>query len=363
MTATPVLEERTVINRVDLVELLKRVEPALSAKNFIEVFSCFCFKKQTVTAFDDIVAISSPCHLEVEGGLRGKVLIDFVHAARGVDVAVEVGEDGNEAVIRSGRSRLTMPLLGMDDFIFEFPETPGVELPVTEEFLNAFGQCLLSVGTDPSHPWRLGVTVSFDQTGVTFYSSDTTTITTRRLEMPVAKKLVGRSFIFPPRFSELLAGLAKREEADVIIVDDDWVEARFKSQLRLWSKTVKAVEVERYTEMLATLDEARASRKVPKGFIAALDRALVVLSSRSEHGQLTEFTVADGKMKLFTKSPIGEVRDSFKLPEHPDVAVKAPPDRIKRAIEFATRMGIHERCIVLEDDSGYRYLVSVITPD
>src|SRR5688572_3377387 len=139
------------MKRLELIEVLKKVAPALAAKDLVPAMSCFFFDGKLVSAFDDILAISAPMPTDFKGGLRGHLLLDFLSASRAPEVEFLV--EGEEMTVKAGRSKLKIPIVPLDDFKFEWPKVKSEGLKLDETFFKALNQVLPSMGRDPSNPW------------------------------------------------------------------------------------------------------------------------------------------------------------------------------------------------------------------
>ena len=89
------------MKRRQLADILRRVEPALSKKDYIPIFTCFCFDGETVTAHDGTLTMQAPCPWDVKGGVDGGVLNFLRHRQTEQDVIAI--SDGDGVVIRLGQ--------------------------------------------------------------------------------------------------------------------------------------------------------------------------------------------------------------------------------------------------------------------
>lgn len=339
------------MKRVELVAALKRVEPALATHELIPVFTCFRFDGKTVVAYDDVVGLRVACAFPFQGGVAGRVLVDFLSAARGKDLSVtttKAGEnDGDHSTnfeLKVGRAKLKVPVVPLEDFLFKFPATKGAdEVEVDEEFVAALERASSSMGKDPVHPWRFGVTVRFQNDSVLFYSTDN--VSAGKVVMPY-KGLGGvRSTILPPRFVELLVKSMADDTVDHLYLGKGWAQADFRSGMRLMSRTVDQVEVKAYEKLFSSVDDAAKDIEVPNGFENALNRALVVLGHLKDEEKAMIMTVKEGKLRLNALSAIGEVNDLLRVPGHPDVTITASPEQLKKALPYVNHFRIFNGCV------------------
>jgi len=351
------------MQRSKLVEVLARVQPALSTKDFIPVFSCFCFKDKKVYAYNDIIAIRAPIDMELEGGIRGKVLLDFMKASTSNEVELVQGNVGGVTVKAGKGSKLKLPIVDSGEFIFKFPdytEDDLIEIELTKDVLASFRRCIVSMGYDPAHPWRLGVSVKITGTKLTMYASDNTTMAR---SLVAAKNNVEDEvvIVLPPRFCELLIAGANRDKAEMLYVSDSWVVATFESGAELFAKTIGAPNIDAFERQFGEVESEGAIETVdlPSNFGPTLDRALVVLATDPDkHAKLT---VSDGQLGVFSHSAYGEVDDHISLPEHDDLSVMCAPELLRRGLDHVGGMSILDgQCVYFEGDM-FTYLVAVVT--
>jgi DNA polymerase III sliding clamp (beta) subunit (PCNA family) len=353
------------MNRTELLNTLKQVEPALATKDFIPVYACLCFTGKTVFAYDDVVALEAPLDGKTVGGVRGRLLLDWLGASRARELEVTQEKEG-ELLIKAGRAKLTAPLCGVDDFVFEWPKEDKADVSTLElkpEVRSALQKASVSMGSDPSHAWRCGVTMEVLADALVFYSSDNKTASKVSCKFSSPKKAVGKKVLLPPRFCELLINIGAGDKPEKLMFTSEWVETIFKSGVRLFSRCMDAVKLKTYEKIFTqTIDAENAPKMVaiPKGFEQALERALVV--ARFAEDPHTELTVKDGKMVMKTKSPAGDVRDSCDVGNHPDATERLAAEFIQRALPYADKFCIvpGKSCFALRG-SGFKHLISVVS--
>lgn len=325
------------MERAALAEILKQVQPALSTKDMIPVFTCFCFDGKTVTAFDDIIAIQAPCSFEVTGGVRGATLLAFLRASGAKEVTVTEGKE--ELVFKLGAAKLTLPVVSPDDFVFSFPDdSKASSVPITGDLITSLEKALVSMGMDPSHPWRMGITLAFDEGKVWLYSSDNMTASRAQVAVKVPEKLVGKSVVMPPKMASLLPTMAKREKEGELWVTTKWLEARWQSGTRLFARAVDGVDVSQFEglfEQMLPKGYMKKAIDLPKGIDRRLERALVVLENTPD--KISTFQIEDDRLYMLTHSNLGEAKDVVACTGHDPVKVLCSPDLIKRGLVHCTR--------------------------
>lgn len=346
------------MKRSEFVEILRKVEPALSSKDAVPVQSCFCFDGTTVLAYDDVVAMQAPCKVDLAGGLKGKVLLPFLQTSRAkeVELATADGDGVREVSIKAGRSRLKLPLVDDSDVSFKFPSGKGAtEVKPGADFKAALARALVSLGEDPAVGWMFGVTLAWGKKPV-LYSSDNRGVSLVTFRDP-AFAGDNKPVVLPPQFCRLLVGLASGDDLEVLLLHQQWAEARFASGLRLFSRTVTEVDVPKYQEMFGRTKGVEPL-VIPDGFERCIDRAKIIAGFAMD--PYVTLRVKDGKLRLHTESAAGVAADVLALSgEHEDIEVKVAPDVLARALPHSTGFALREEYVYLLGD-GFSHMVSTL---
>tara|TARA_R110000744_G_scaffold29871_6_gene71006 strand:+ start:7498 stop:8460 length:963 start_codon:yes stop_codon:yes gene_type:complete len=318
-----------------------------------------------VTAYDDVVGIETPCLSEFgDLGLKGSLLINFLAASRGKDVIFE--EPTEDAVeLKCGRARLKVPTLSSEDFVFEMPRDSAKELAVSDEsFVEALRRCELSMGLDPGHPWRMGVTIEVTaKDEVAMYSSNNVAITRSTAQVKAGKKQAKDVMVVPPRWVELVSQLARQEGLTKIIYDDSeeagWIVACFGKATRLFARLVAQGDVEKFkTSLDYALPEDASTYDIPKGFQGVLDRALVVLETAPD--KAITIKVAAGKMRFSAGTAAADYKDFCKSADHPEATIICSPALLKKAVEVSGQIRIVSDVCVQMSGPRFDHVVSAI---
>ena len=203
-------------NRVEFLDLLKSCRYGLSTKDLVPALSCLCFYRNEVISFDDVVAVVAPCDLGgFTGGFRGALLMKWLEKAKSANVKLVELTGKGKMEWKAGRSKLKMECLPAEEFAFSIPRHDG-EIVVIPDFREYLQAAAASMGTDPSAPWRLGVTLSFLTEGVRLYSTDNLSVTSVFAEYEVPENLRGIEVILVPRLVDVL--LADKEQPTQLAV-------------------------------------------------------------------------------------------------------------------------------------------------
>lgn len=352
------------MKRETLLQHLKSIAPALGSKDIVEYIPCACFDDKILFAFDDTVALVTNYKegFGIVGGVQGQLLIDWLSASGAKDIIV--GSDPkapNTVLFKAGRAKLKLPLLPKKDekggFIFEIPKLKKPKsFKVTDEFLGGLKRVALSMGNDPGHQWRMGVTVHVTKNRVTFYAADNLTIARAVVKFKTDEALHGSAFILPPKFVGHFIERAKA--GNELVVGNDWIMSSF-SDSQLYCLTLPEVKLSTYTGLFSDVEpyEPKAL-PLPNAVNWMLQRANVLLRGSAEI--TSDFVVKDGKLKIVTESKSGAGREFVTLAgKHENVEAKVVPDLILRVLPYVKNFivtGGNRLCLFGEKTT---YLISI----
>ena len=344
------------MNRRAFSEALELVSPALATKDLIPILSCFCFSEQGVLAYDDIVAIYHPLeNCNISGAVRGKLLMDWALCTRSPELVATTSDGSIE--VKAGRARLNTVLLPPEDFVFSFPEDKQkVTIALDNKWMAAITKSHVSVGLDPAHPWRMGITIARENDRTVIYSSDNKSATRVKLKRPLDLK---SPVILPARFLQLLIDLSKKLDPEMLVLNKRWVEAHFTNGLRLFSRSGAKPDLRAFSGLFGALEAIDKSEfcEIPKGFGSCLERAQAILPFAKQ--PYTRISVREGKMGLYTQSSAGEVSDKIQIPGHSDIEVDCSPGLMLKVLPYAEKMKMARRFIAFKAP-GFESLTSTI---
>lgn len=364
--------------RKELLEVLKRVKPALSSNsNAVVELSHFWFDGKYVSAFDDIIGIRVEFETEFTGGLPGDKLLGIIENSRARTVEIESIENGNMQ-LKAGRTIVKFTSRPIDDWFWK-PELPDTgEYKTTKEFLEAVDLTLVSVGTGRVlNPEQRGITVIQNGASADLYSTDAVTISW--MKVPTDKDGVYSTMdhtrlILSTPFCEQLkqfkpgAKLSFSENAvyctSEIVVGQDVIEEKGKEKtvdkkanILVFSKLVDDEDPVPFEEVINKYAKGNASFSVPEGFGLALDRALVML----ETGKPAEISIEDDFLFLLAETPHGNVDDQVKLKDiegQKDITVKVDLSLLRRGLDGRERMAVNRDCLVLKGPGDFVHVVA-----
>jgi hypothetical protein len=253
----------------------------------------------------------------------------------------------SEVVFKLGRTRAKYSTLLDSDFLFAEPDRKGVAIPIDTAFREALVTAEKSA--EEGDGKRTGITLGFGKKKLDVYATDNVTVFHSVLASK-APDMVGKAVILSERFYKLLG---KLEDAKLIFTESGDVIGVGKD-LELFGKVKDGANPKQFDNVFnsAGLDEIPKA-DIPISLGRCLDRALVVSK------ELTEFSYSGGRLSMLTVEQGCEVRDSLKIDLGSDpVEVCTCSEYILRYLNKAKRIGIGNKCIVLEGNS-FQVLIGI----
>lgn len=360
------------MKRNELLNTLSVVEPALAATDLLPVLTHFWFTGDEVMAYNDVIALSTPFETEFRAAIKGSVLKAMLSKASHKDVELNIGDD--EATVKCGRVKMTMPILSDESFLFEFPEVDEDDIISVdpEQFARGLDVCLQSLGAHISEPERKGVMIdAASKKSLNLYSTDSVTMSHAVVS---TKKPHGvkHHFTISESFCEIAVKLMKKKGGKdfTLYAAEDYVLLHMADETRLYGRILDDANPPKFSKVLNDYmpgDADNMLMDIPKGFDRLLDRAFIVVSKALD--PVTTLSVAPSKrgkdgsvLRLHAKSENGDVRDSLALSaSHPEVSVVIDLSRFRECdLGKFDKIMIHDRCVLLRKGKNCTHLVSVL---
>lgn len=347
------------LNRKDFLNTLKQAEPALSTQDFIPILNHFCFDGEYLTTFNDIQSIRVKCPTDFVGGLPGQTLIKILGSYSSEFIELKYTSE-KEVTVKSGRSNIRMPLLSESQFLFKpqpLDNIPKIKLDWT--FYSGLSKCLISVGSDPTHPEQTGVTMQISNKTLKLFSTDNQTISKCETTCQVTEDCPSQIVLPAPFCTSLIAFVKTQKNSDIFLyLGEGFVVAEIDKDVTLFSKIVLAEDYIPFEEKMAghKAKDGIKPQEIPEEFIAALERSLILLSKSID--KKTTVTVEKNSMLMLTETPEGESSDVVEF-DNPvstkKFSFKMDPSLIKRAIPLTSEIMFLTRTVFLYD-KNYTYV-------
>lgn len=341
--------------RSAVLSAVKAVKPVIVTDSPIPAFEHVWFTGTEVRGGSDSIGITVPLKTDFACGLRGNEFIALLESSTVKDVEITV--EGKTLKLKLGRSNLKLPILEMDDAIWEFPEEILVpeniadKLPLKADILLVIERLLVSSGGAGKAPEQQGITFVMRNDAIELTSTDAKTVTFIIMENPGLPE--GRHLV-PREFFDHALRLCK--DGNMVLTDELAVSVS-SSGVRVFTKLIHEPFPVDYNKILD--DRVPADTQgvaIPDRLESALKRAGILLAGVDKGG--LKMTISKNVLSLAVDSAIGEMRDTMKLAEdHPDVEVMFNPTLLARALPYADTMIINKDSAALLAD-GYWYLAA-----
>jgi DNA polymerase III sliding clamp (beta) subunit (PCNA family) len=323
------------MNRSDLVADLALVSKALGAHNMIQVFQSFCFKDGRVWAYNGELGIQAPCSVEGAFGLHGETLLKLLKATKSKEIDILSRDNSIEIV--SGESKLTMPFLTEEAFVFEPTSSAWqVSVDLTSEFIEGLRVCLLTAARDSSMEALMGVRLVLDDP-VRIYSCDNDSITKAVIPELAAG---GEIFVLSNAFCETLIRICKdRDFGGRLFLGEDWACAK----LGRWAIYGRMKPVKKDLDFEKLLKETIKTEPVFGRASPELREALVRASTL---GAVTEANAYQGVLRLTTVTSFGIVDDGLECLGQEKRSARINAGLLMRALTVCDEFCIQENCTI-----------------
>lgn len=344
------------VAKQELTSIVDLVKPAVAGQSYIDALTRIAFTGEYAVAYNDILAIARPCTLPL-GCVPGELLSKTLATIISDEVLLQAEREG-ELLLSAGRTKMKIPTLPVTTFPFEF-QTDGYDVALTNSVLAGIELCLVGVGSDPTHPAQMGVTLEGGERARLF-STDNYTISRFTTESNI-KLQADVPLLLPTEFCRQLLVLANAFSGDKVTLEvfPTAITAHIGEQARLFSKLLVDVTPLDFDAILAKhrINDEKPYQAIPNVLDGAFERAALVLSK--ELDKTTTMSVTGNRLSLFSKSALGEAADtcSFKYPDTSEFHID--PTRVARALKLTSKMALLENILVLSsDDEDFTHLIA-----
>lgn len=349
------------IERSKLLAALNLARPALASQPYVPAFTHFLFNEDGITAYNDLAGIEINFDAGLDGCLPGDLVLKSLSSMAGSSVSLAPVEGESAIQIACGRAKIKAPKLPVEDFPIKWPNISKAEkLPIDDAILAGIKNCLVGVGTNPTHPAQMGVTLDTIDGKAVLYSTDNVTMSRHATKIKV--DLPGESpVIMPTFFCEQLLSLSRAfsDEQVTIHIQPGVLVATIGKQARLMAKTLVDLQPIDFPGIIAkTIKSMGDASSLPIGWDEAMQRALFVLDT--EKDKAAKVTSKRGVLRIVANSGHSESDDELDFSgEGPDEPAYIDPSLVVRGSKAATRLAFCNGALMLgSDDGSYVHLIA-----
>lgn len=350
------------MHREDLIQKLTQARPFLMGQNFIPILNHFCFDGDSVTAYNDVAGIRLSLQTDLHCAIHGDVLLQLLNTMSGETVSVD-SDKKDKITVRSGKTKVKLPTLSSEDFVFTLPNTDAsTEFELSTGLLKGLEKCLVGVSTELSHPEITGVTWQLNETGVTLYSTDNVTLS--KFHLPISNFYSDEYIVITPAFfCEQLIALAKEYADDTFTMwfDEDFVLAELgeNGMCYVFSRLISnkaVIDFEKAISMHLTPEDPPVFQPFPAELEGTLKRAEILLKvSMTDRASMGE--AKEDLLRITTTSPYGNSTDelNFDKPILGEFEFEFNPRLWIRGLKQADKIAVLGRSTALKTDDGKFY--------
>jgi DNA polymerase III sliding clamp (beta) subunit (PCNA family) len=347
------------MKRTELLEKLNLIKPALSNSEHVPLTQHFWFFGLSVVAFNERIAMSTPCKTDFTGTLHGQTLIPMLETSSAKEA--KMTKVDNQVFIKMRKTELKLGTLPIED-IFKMPKPDKsfkLDVDDMEVLVKALKGCMRSVTEEVTRGYT-GVTFMPEGKTLSIFTTNGNAISYESIKLK--SPLKNRVTLSPDFCKQLieLSGDVKRDDPEVLEIHDDYA-LYSNDKATLWGKLVVLEELVDFPGLMKLhftseyLDKLIA---IPSTMKNILDRAIIILNDKTTDGN-SNAVVREGKLTLKSESAKGVAIDPVDI-AHPDIKVRFNPKWVRDGCDDFKRMYITNRSFIMtnEADTNSIYLIA-----
>lgn len=322
------------VNRGDFIQMLARVEPGRSTKNYIEQSSCFIFQSGWCATFNDEICCRTKSELPVEftGAVHGKPLRDVLDNMTDDEIGLEIA--GTELRIQGRRKRAGIRLEAEILLPVDSVDSPKAWTPFEnpDDFAEAVKQVCGAAGTDEEE----FMTVCVHMAPSFMESTDRHQAT--RYDTPTG---VSRDYLVRAKSLAHVAPLGVTKLGET----DNWVHFRNKAVI---------ISIRRHLDDYADLAPIWAFKgteaELPRGALEAAKLGGVFSSEDKENNKVT-VSLTDGGMMVRGEGAHGWAEARLEMAYHGEpVSFRINPTMLEKLVTAHTRCELSQTKLMVRGE-------------
>lgn len=356
------------MNRLRLMKVLNQASAFLMNQDFIPILTHFAFDKESITAYNDLQGIQINLETDLECAVPGRLMLKLLNTIAAEDV--QIAQKKNHKVeLSAGKTKLNLPALPPSDFVFELPNCENVTpIRIPRSVIRGMNKCLVSVGNDPTHQERNGVTWIVEPEQITLYSTDNKAIskfvhTDEKTGLNPGESVFA---ITPTFFCQELIELTNdymAEDADVIMhFTDAYCVANLRDECKMFTRLIRTENVLDFESVINRVLPNPSKviySEIPPEFEPALERAALMVETGTGKRNTT-VRVKSTEIDMLTESNFGQSRDFIEFGHDlGEFNFLVDPLLLLRAFKVAADVAILPNLIALSSaDGNFTHLIS-----
>lgn len=320
------------VNRTELLEALKKVQPGLATKEIIEQSQSFVFSEGDIITYNDEIMVSCPCELadKITGAVRAEELFAFLSKIKNDTLDIVIKD--SELRVSSKRAKAGIPFSADIELPFDELQLPKddawTKLP--ETFAEGIWKCSTTASRDMTKP----VLTCIHLNGNRIESSDDYRITS--FELGGKRKVFPKPVLLPAKSARELARYVPTEYG----LTKGWVHFTNEDGVIFSSRVFE----DEYPNVNEFLDVSGDAVNVPDGIETVLERVGIFSKAEIAEDESIEVAIGNSAMTISGEGDHGWFVE--------DVPIKRKGDVIRFRINpsfFKDLVDLHPKITVGED--------------
>ena len=319
------------INREELLQQLQAVQPGLANKEVIEQTQSFIFKEGRVYTYNDIIAISSPSILDLDGAVKASELFQLLSKSKAKELEIET--TGTELRLKTKRSkagiRLEEVVLDVDGIA-----KPGKWSPLPKGFCDAVRFCLFTVSKDMTKAILTCIHVK----GEWVESCDNYRFTRKPM-----KSAIKKSLLIPGDAARQIVSYSPTHYS----VADGWLHFKNEDDVLFSCRTYEG----KYPDLEELVDFEGKEVEMPDDLSDMLERAGIFSHTEFQQDEQVDLSLKENVLMVHGKGPGGWLKERVKVAyERDPVRVSVSPQFLKEMLSLTETMIIGKTMLKMETD-------------
>lgn len=328
------------MKRQEIIDILKKVEPGVSARELIPQSTHFLFVDNEVCTFNNEVGFRHPLPLGFSGAVPAKEFSQFLQKVKQEEIELSFDAEKSEVRMKAGKAKAGLVI--EQEIKVPIEKTPKKKLwkPVAPDFCEATGFCLFSASQDLS----MGVLSCLHVTGTHIESSDNMRIT----RFLYSEKMDIESVLIPADSAKLIPSMKIAE----IAVTESWVHFREKTGLIFSCRRIN----DKFVDLTPHLKVSGSEIKLPDITDDILEKATIFIKDSIMEGLVT-VTVTKGKLTISATGNSGWFKESSKVEyKGNDIEFQIAPNLLKSVLDKKGKCKITDTRMSLYQDNWVHVL-------
>lgn len=337
------------MDRKELIEVIKAVQPGLVKDNIVELADFISFNDNEIVSYNNEISISYPYDTGIVGAVKGDELLKILQAMPD-NIKIEKKKD-KLVIFKSGKNKIKAELNLLDIQDNTWPEIPEDFEELSSNFNEGLKFCLFSTATDPS----MGALncILIGEHGIV--SCDNFRATHYTLELQ--EKESPKQLLIPLNLAKTLVNY----DIKLFAQDEAWLffEDNFGVII-----CCKKVEYEYPAKQVYNLFKSNGETiTLPEGFQDVLERSEILSQIDMENQKIVKLELTKNKIIISSSGNIGAYKEEQKIDyDNEDITIMINPVHLKQILKQSNEFILTESNINFKTDT-FNHVIQLIAED